>query len=426
MAKRLTGLNPLAYMGVEPLAPSNTVTARSNPNVNDFQGFNVGDTWINISTQQIWVFVGLNTMRQAQWVETGAPAGVGASDFITDSGTAIATGLGFISVVGGSNINTDGNTPNTVTINLNDSVSITGSMNVDSLNVNTGPTVLNAGDLDINGGNINLPRTFAIPEGVITVGGANFIHSFGDNPSSNAFLGRNAGNLTLTVGSAVANNGFGGLALNALTTGAHNIAIGTSAGSLLTTGDQNTFIGGALSIITGDRNVTIGSFAGNNYTGAESSNIVISNLGVIGDTGIIRIGASPEQAKCFIAGISGVTTDINDAVPVLVDSAGQLGVTSSSRVYKDNIVSMRDDSLGLMALRPVTFEYKTDVRKMKQYGFIAEEVAEVMPDLVVYNQEGKPETVKYHVMPAIIINELQRLNERINELQSHCSCRRAD
>ena len=49
-----------------------------------------------------------------------------------------------------------------------------------------------------------------------------------------------------------------------------------------------------------------------------------------------------------------------------------------------------------------------------------------MPDLVVYNEQGKPETVKYHVMPAIIVNELQRLNERINELQAHCSCRRAD
>lgn len=98
----------------------------------------------------------------------------------------------------------------------------------------------------------------------------------------------------------------------------------------------------------------------------------------------------------------------------------------SSRVYKDNIVSMRDDSLALMSLRPVSFEYKTDVRKVKQYGFIAEEVAEIMPEMIIYDQEGNPETIKYHLFPALIINELQRLRDRINEIQSRCSCLGSD
>lgn len=453
MAKRLTGLNPLAYMGVEPLAPTDTITVTFDPTVNDFQGINVGDTWINTAAQRIWVFLGLDTSKQAIWIETATAAGVGASQFVTDSGTASATGSGFINVVGGSNVNTDGNTLNTVIINLDNSPSVSGSLtagtgissttgnivavagNIDATvgSMTAGTTVTGGtgviattGDVTITAGNLNLPNTNGSgTEGVININSFPAFHEFtgGGGGGVNTFVGSQAGNFTNTANGDIV---VGQLAGAALTTGSRNVLMGLECGELLTTGGDNTLLGytAGLSITTGSSNIIIGSGSGGNYTSSESSNILIDNNGVVAESNIIRIGNL--QTKCFIAGIRGVTTDVNDAVPVLVDSAGQLGVTSSSRVYKDNIVSMRDDSLGLMSLRPVTFEYKSDVRKTKQYGFIAEEVAEVYPDLVVYNQEGKPETVKYHVMPAIIINELQRLNERINEIQSNCTCGGSD
>jgi len=74
---------------------------------------------------------------------------------------------------------------------------------------------------------------------------------------------------------------------------------------------------------------------------------------------------------------------------------------------------MGDSSDVLMKLRPVTFHYREDVvgaeeAKTQQYGLIAEEVAEVAPELVASDADGKPDSVKYHVLPALLLNELQK------------------
>lgn len=433
MAKRLTGLNPLAYMGVEPLQPTDVLVTTSSPTTNDFQGFTIGDTWINKTTQQIYVFLGQNNLRQAQWIETGTASGVGASQFITDSGTADSTGLGVLNVVGGSNINTDGTVPNTVTINLDNSPSVSGSLTAGTtitagtgITATTGIIRASAGDITIAAGNLNLPDTnTAGTRGFITQSAATLVHTYTLSGGQNIFVGTSAGNSTL---SGSENAIFGAIAGAALVTGSQNTFVGYGSGNIATTAVNNTFIGNVsgTSITSGSDNIIIGFASGQNYVADESSNIILSNDGVASEDNVIRIGTagsgSGEQNKCWIAGISGVTTDVNDAVAVLVDSTGQLGVTSSSRVYKDNIVSMHDDSVGLLSLRAVSFNYKSDPRQLKNYGFIAEEVAEVMPELVVFNQEGNPETVKYHVFPALIVNELQRLNERINELQMKCTC----
>ena len=103
-------------------------------------------------------------------------------------------------------------------------------------------------------------------------------------------------------------------------------------------------------------------------------------------------------------------------VPVVVDSNGNLGTISSSRRYKEDIQNMGDTSSGLMRLRPVTFHYKKafdDGSKPVQYGLIAEEVAEVYPDLVARSADGQVETVKYQLLDSMLLNELQKQNNTI-------------
>jgi hypothetical protein len=98
-------------------------------------------------------------------------------------------------------------------------------------------------------------------------------------------------------------------------------------------------------------------------------------------------------------------------LPVLVTSTGQLGVSLSSRRYKEDIQDMGDTSSGLLRLRPVTFRYKkplNDGSQPLQYGLIAEEVAVVYPDLVARSADGQIETVKYQVLDSMLVNELQK------------------
>ena len=137
--------------------------------------------------------------------------------------------------------------------------------------------------------------------------------------------------------------------------------------------------------------------------------------------------ACRDQTRTFIAGIRGITTGINNAVPVLIDSSGQLGTVSSSRRFKEDIHDMTDASSRLFKLRPVTFRYKqaySDGSKPQQYGLIAEEVAEVFPELAVRNAEGDVETVHYETLNVLLLNELQqerkenqRQQERIEVLE---------
>jgi hypothetical protein len=113
-----------------------------------------------------------------------------------------------------------------------------------------------------------------------------------------------------------------------------------------------------------------------------------------------------------------VTTDVTDAIPVLIDSAGQLGTTSSSIRFKQDVAEMADASNRLMELRPVTFHYKAQPNGPLQYGLIAEEAEHVMPELVVKDATGQPETVAYHERPVMLLNELQKLRATIHAQQA--------
>src|SRR5207302_195537 len=139
------------------------------------------------------------------------------------------------------------------------------------------------------------------------------------------------------------------------------------------------------------------------------------NAGVAGESGTIRIGDNSivGQSRAFIAGIRGVTTGNINAIPVLIDSAGQLGTTSSSRRFKKEIKPMDQTSEAILGLNPVTFLYKSDAKNTPQFGLIAEEVAEVNPDLVVRDEKGNIYTVRYDAINAMLLNEFLKEHKKL-------------
>jgi hypothetical protein len=161
-------------------------------------------------------------------------------------------------------------------------------------------------------------------------------------------------------------------------------------------------------------------------SGVGSNNIYLGAgvLGVSGESNSIYLGKLGTQTRTFIAGIRGITTVNADAIPVMIDSAGQLGTVSSSRRFKEDIQAMGDSSSRLFKLRPVTFRYNQaygDGSKPIQYGLVAEEVAEVFPELAVRSADGSVETVHYEKLSVLLLNELQRqereLGHQLDEMQ---------
>jgi hypothetical protein len=234
----------------------------------------------------------------------------------------------------------------------------------------------------------------------------------------NTAVGTNALEANTTGGS---NTAVGADALQANTNGNRNTAVGPNALVLNTTGGGNVAVG-YLALgknTTGSSNVAIGIDAGRNAT-APSNSIFIRNDGAAADTNTIKIGTGGTQTSAFIAGIRGRTTRLNNAIPVLIASDGQLGTVSSSRRYKEAIEPIGDMSGMLTKLRPVTFRYREpfdEGAKPIQYGLIAEEVAEVLPDLAVFNDDGRPETVKYHLLPSFLLAGYQQ-QQRIIQAQA--------
>ena len=129
----------------------------------------------------------------------------------------------------------------------------------------------------------------------------------------------------------------------------------------------------------------------------------------------MRIGLS--QFRTFISGIRGVTTGNANAIPVMIDSDGQLGTMSSSRRFKHEIQPMDKGSEVILQLKPVTFQYRSDNTSTPQFGLIAEEVAEVNPDLVVRDKDGQIYTVRYDAVNAMLLNEFLKEHREVQELK---------
>ena len=199
-------------------------------------------------------------------------------------------------------------------------------------------------------------------------------------------------------------NGFDALAYN--TTGYHNTANGAYALFSNTEGIGNTANGVAalLNNTTGSNNIALGDSAGINLTTGKN-NIDIGNAGVAGEANKIRIGTKGTQKAAFIAGISGAT--VASGVGVIVGSNGQLGTVVSSERFKDAIKPMDKASEAILALQPVTFRYKheLDPEGIPQFGLVAEQVEKVSRDLVARDEQGKPYTVRYEAVNAMLLNE---------------------
>lgn len=164
---------------------------------------------------------------------------------------------------------------------------------------------------------------------------------------------------------------------------------------------------------TGD--IAIGTNAGVNLV-KGTNDIYIGNPGIAMEDDTIRIGDINNQRTTYIAGI--FTSSVEDGALVQVDPEGHLGAVLSSVRYKEDIHDMLDASSGIMRLRPVTFLYKNptdDGKKPLQYGLIAEEVAQVYPDLVVYGKDGRVETVQYQKLDVLLLNELQKQQRTIQD-----------
>ena len=278
-----------------------------------------------------------------------------------------------------------------------------------------------------------------------TASGASALQSNTEG-SDNTAIGRQAlfsnttgGSNTAIGDSALLSNTTGGVntavglqALENNTTGSRNTANGLSALSGNASGDDNTASGhealhfnlgsgntamgsGALSEnATGSNNTALGFNAGANVTGDNNIDIGHDVVGVAAESNTIRIGNN-DITDTFIRGISGATA--SGGAAVFVNGNGKMGTMTSSARFKDEIKPIGQASEVILALRPVSFRYKKEIdpQGIPQFGLVAEEVEKVNPDLVIRDREGKPQTVRYEQINAMLLNEFLREHQKVEE-----------
>ncbi len=227
---------------------------------------------------------------------------------------------------------------------------------------------------------------------------ANLDASFNTAVGSDALIANTGGQENTAIGSGALFSNTGGLdnvgvgvaALNNNTTGSNNVALGLSAGFFQTTGSNNVYIGGGQS-------------------------------GVAGENNTIHIADSPNPGvaatACYVAGIFGQTSA--NGVQVLISSDNKLGTMTSSKRFKQDIKPMDKASETLFSLKPVSFRYKKEIDPAgtSQFGLVAEEVEKVNPDLVVRDKSGKPYSVRYEQVNAMLLNEFLKARRQIDAQQ---------
>src|SRR5882724_1479281 len=214
------------------------------------------------------------------------------------------------------------------------------------------------------------------------------------------------------------NTAVGDDALSNNTMGNENTAIGGGALASNQTGNANTAVGfEALLNNTGTANIAIGIRAGQNLT-TGVRNIDIYDQGIAGESDTIRIGTPGFQSATYIAGINGQTA--SGGIAVFVKSDGKLGTATSSARFKDEIKPMSETSEAILALKPVTFRYKKEIdsKRIPQFGLVAEEVEKVNPDLVARDRDGKPYTVRYDAVNAMLLNEFLKEHKKVQQQEA--------
>jgi len=343
---------------------------------------------------------GLNALKN---LTTGAGnTGVGWYSLFSDTAASFNTGVG----AGTLALNTaDNNTAvgaaalllNTTGFN-NTGIGSTALLHNNSDN-NTG---VGAGALTSNStGNVNT----AIGVGALgsnidgsgnTATGVLALSANQHSPSNTAY-----GFIALQNNLASNNTAMGAGALHLSVAGGNNTAIGFNALGSEVTGISNVAVGsGALANAIHGFNIAVGADAGINVTTA---------------LGVIAIGSSGANVggSCFIGNIRGVTTNNANAIPVVIDSFGQLGTMSSSQRFKKDIKPMEGTSGSVLDLKPVTFHYKNDKSNIPQFGLIAEEVAKIDPDLMAHDKDGEIYTVRYDAVNTMLLNEFLKEHKKV-------------
>jgi hypothetical protein len=220
--------------------------------------------------------------------------------------------------------------------------------------------------------------------------GTNALFSNVEGTFNNAH-GRNA----LTFNTSNENNAFGDLAMENNTSGSSNTAIGDDA---------------LRSNVDGSGNVAVGDEAGTGL-GPSVNNCIA--IGAPGDGPFAVL-----DNTCFIGSIfDQPVSDVGTQEAVFVDQFNVVGITASSRRFKHDIQPMDKSSEAILALKPVTFKYNSDINGRTQYGLVAEDVAQVNPDLVVQHKDGEISTVRYEQVNAMLLNEFLKEHKKVQNLE---------
>ena len=267
------------------------------------------------------------------------------------------------------------------------------------------------------------------------------LYSLLSNGSASFNTGVGAGTLLLTTAGQNTATGAGALLINTTgtgnvangafalfsnTTGSYNTANGLNALPGNTAGSQNTGIGaGALFFNqTGSNNTAVGGGALNDTTGNDNTALGFQ-AGLLATTGDNNVyigsgmsGVAGESNACYIASIFGQTS--SSGIPVLINGSNKLGTTTSSKRFKEDIKPMNKASEALYALKPVSFRYKKEIDPacISQLGLVAEDVEKVNPDLIVRDQEGKPYSVRYDQVNAMLLNEFLKEHKKTEKLEA--------
>jgi Chaperone of endosialidase len=237
-----------------------------------------------------------------------------------------------------------------------------------------------------------------------TGAGALFNNTTGDSNTANGTFAL----FDNTVGGGNTATGFAALGNN--TTSSFNTANGANALLNNTTGgDGNTAIGyqALNNNTTGSGNIALGAFSGTAITTADQ--VICIGAGVAG---------ANENNGCFIGEIFGVTS--SNGTPVFINSNQKLGTSTSSKRFKEDIKPMDNASETLFSLKPVTFRYKQsiDPDHKGQFGLVAEDVEKINADLVVCDREGKPYSVRYDQVNAMLLNEFLKEHHKVEKLEA--------
>jgi trimeric autotransporter adhesin len=325
-------------------------------------------------------------------------------------------------------------------------------------NFNTG---IGAGALLLTNGD---PAVFDGIENTAVGAGALLTNSTGtDNNAVGAFalFNNTVGTFNNAVGhgalqanvDGIQNNAFGDAAMFVNTTGSFNTAIGDDALFDCTTGDSNVAVGdeAGTDLVDGSDNIYIGAGVqpgnpsesgfiriGDNLSsggigildgGPLANFVVIGNglntqgitIGTLIGFGSVSIGNGLQTtggaSTCNIGGIYNQAFGPAD-MAVRIGSDNKLGTVVSSRRFKHDIQPMDTGSEAILALKPVTFHYNSDTTNTPRVGFIAEDVAEVSPELVIPDKDGKPLSVRYEDINVMLLNEFLKEHKKVEEQQA--------